>query len=380
MKRILSLLLCLLMAALPVISHADSADLDAAYVQARALFDAEDYAGALPLLEEQAALGSARAMNLLGVGYWYGHFTGGMRDRATALDWYTRAIDAGSVNAMYNLGLHAWQGSLSEDGAPDYPRALELLTMAAEAGSAPAMNILGDGCREGHFTADGQADYAAALDWYTRGAELGDTYCMHDLAEGWHNGWWAGGTPDYARAHEWFVRADEGGHPCAAYHLAKGCADGLWSGSPDYAKAAEWYARGVELEHTASANALTRLCVAGKTAGDGTVLFERDYATAAFAARKACELETTDSYVLEWLGWFSAGNGGVMEADYEQALEVYTKAAELGSGYAMTRISALYLDGRLGEQDVEAAREWLRSAVEAGYEAAQAQLDALAAE
>ncbi|MEL7363633.1 MAG: caspase family protein, partial [Bacteroidota bacterium] len=72
------------------------------YAIARALYDAEDYAGALPMLREAAEGGYAAAQHLMGVLYDEGY--GVAEDDAEAVRWYQRAANQGHAWGQYRLG------------------------------------------------------------------------------------------------------------------------------------------------------------------------------------------------------------------------------------------------------------------------------------
>jgi TPR repeat protein len=89
-----------------------------------------------------------------------------------------QAAGQGHAYAMYAVGdIH--------DTRKQYSLAVEWLTKAAEAGLPRAMSDLGIHFDKGQGVA---ADYAAAADWYRRAADAGDGTAAANLAAMYHNG------------------------------------------------------------------------------------------------------------------------------------------------------------------------------------------------
>jgi len=238
-------------------------------------------------------------------------------------------------------------GCTAKDGtelfARDYAKALPALEKAYELDTKDTY-ILGwlGWFHEGNAPEVMEADYPKAAEYYTRGAELGDGFCMYMLGMLYLEG---------------------------------------RVGENDFAAAAEWLGKAAETGRLDAAEKLSELYTVGRKAEDGTMLFEVDYAKALPVLEKAYELNTEYTHVHNFLGWIYAGNASeVMAADYGKALEVYTRGAELGSGYCMEQIGLLYRDGKLGEPDTAKAIEWFEAALAARHEAAQLRLDETAAE
>jgi TPR repeat protein len=125
-----------------------------------------------------------------------------------ALDWYRRAVDAGSVDAIVDVGLMYAEGM---DGRHDADQALRWFQRAADAGSPRAMHAIG------RLHEDAK-DYGQALVWYRRAADAGSAEAMNNLGVLYQNGW--GVASDRAEAARWYRRAAEAGSPVAAGNLA----------------------------------------------------------------------------------------------------------------------------------------------------------------
>ena len=104
---------------------------------------------------------------LLGLAYYSGE-DGVTEDKAKAIEWFTKAAEAGQSDAQYGLALMYDEG----DGVPeDNAKAIEWYTKAALAGNNDAQFNLalmydeGDGVPE---------DNAKAVMWYTKAAENGN--------------------------------------------------------------------------------------------------------------------------------------------------------------------------------------------------------------
>ncbi|MBV8225364.1 MAG: protein kinase, partial [Verrucomicrobia bacterium] len=133
--------------------------------QAKRYLDANDFANAVPLLQQAADAGDAEGMYSLGRLYEYGK--GVAHDYTLAGQWYQKAAAAGNVRAMNSLG------SLYEYGrgvAKDYRKAHEWYQNAATAGDAEAMYNLGRSYEYGKGVAQ---DNSKAREWYQKATAAG---------------------------------------------------------------------------------------------------------------------------------------------------------------------------------------------------------------
>lgn len=121
----------------------------------------EEYSEALCLLEQAAREGNAKAQELCGEMYFYGHGT--VADRTKALYWLEQAAEQGDVDGQLNCGLMYSEGQTEEDKA----KALHWLEKAAQQGHATAQFV----CGEMHFNGRGtMPDKAKALYWFKKAA------------------------------------------------------------------------------------------------------------------------------------------------------------------------------------------------------------------
>ena len=161
-------------------------------------------------------------------------------------------------------------------------------------------------------------------------------------------------------------------------NLGKGYQNGNFNGGePAGETALSYYMQAWNAGYTAAENLIIDLLYKRIVAEDGIVLFEADHAQMLEFLNEMYQKGTDNAYALSWLGWLLCGNSdqNVCEVDYPHALEVYTRDAELGSGYCMLQIGLIYEAGQLGEADLTAAENWFAKAVEAGEVLAQDALD-----
>lgn len=156
----------------------------------------------LALLERAAALGSAEAMYQLGFHY-SGNWSIGRaddRDDAKAVDWYRKAVAAGSAPAMERLGWMYYCGN----GVPKDPtETMKYYRMAADAGYAPAYFEIGELYEGGEGITQ---DTNAAIQWYRKAADSGNADAMYRLGLIYEGE--VGGLPkDHEAAVAWMKKA-----------------------------------------------------------------------------------------------------------------------------------------------------------------------------
>ncbi len=120
------------------------------------------------------------------------------RDYIDAAEWFAKALEHGSIDAAYELGM------LYRDGrgvARDMGRFIELMGEASERGHPRAANEAARLYDDGIFV---ETDQAAAFSWYLKGAEAGNTGCMYEVAHRLEEGIGTDADPERARA--WYSR------------------------------------------------------------------------------------------------------------------------------------------------------------------------------
>ncbi|MBE5797610.1 MAG: sel1 repeat family protein [Clostridiales bacterium] len=423
MKKLSLILALLLMLSCLPFACAETQEADvSAYDAAFALYQAGDYAAALPLFEELGNAGNASAMYYTAVILSDG--LTGDPDHLAAAEWFNRAVAAGDHFSAINL-IYLYRSKLIPSDAVDTVAVRDLLlsmesTFTGEDQNDGAfLSWIAAGYECGMFSPDGSPDYTNALAFNLRSAGLGHFQAMFDLGKGYMDGSYTGGIPDPEEAVAWYQKAYEGGEDYAftllynTYHDGVIAADGtdlllpdedrliellnqafdkgtltashrnelvdaiLAGDAPDYQRVLAIWLDGARKGEAYACTKTAYLYKDGATAADGTVLIEKDMAMAFIYFEKAHAMDPTDVAALEWLGWFLSGNWEPIIADYPRAREIYDAAAELGSSYAMLQLGTLYRDARLGEADYDLARQWFEAALNAGREDAQAALDAL---
>lgn len=143
---------------------------------------------------EAADAGSVGAMFRLGIMYARGH--GVPQDDREAVRWYRKAAETGDAGANLNLGI------MYENGrgvVQNYREAMRHYRAAAEAGLARGMHNLGRMYAEGRSLPQ---DDRAAVHWYMMAAKNGLDGAMLSLGEMYAAG--RGVARDYAEAYAWF--------------------------------------------------------------------------------------------------------------------------------------------------------------------------------
>jgi serine/threonine-protein kinase len=159
---------------------------------------------------QAADLGDARAMTELAKLFRYGG-DGVPRDTAQAVQWYTRAAQAGNASAMVYLGSMYAAG----DGVLKRPaEALKWFRQAADAGNNVAMDALG----QMYFAGNGVIkDEKQAVEWFRKSAAQGNAAALYDLGVAYESG--RGVKQDSAVALNLFRQAAAAGDKRAKAHL-----------------------------------------------------------------------------------------------------------------------------------------------------------------
>lgn len=175
------------------------------------------YDEAVRLFELAAESGHAPSYLYLGLALDYGY--GVTPDPLLAEQWYRRAMEAGSLEAIYRLAELTGSERAAE---PDPERAHALLEAAASLGSVDANRRLGEMTWRG----DGVMRHPLkAIDYLEVAAGQGDATAMTLIAQILLSGY--GVTRDEATAVSWYFRAYRAGDADAGYALALAYADGV---------------------------------------------------------------------------------------------------------------------------------------------------------
>ena len=315
-----------------------------------------DYPNALKLYTQSADLGNAKAMRAIGAGYYSGIFCDGTPDYETAYDWFCKAVANGDTYSNYAIGNMYYHARLN-GGVADYAAAYDYFTLAAEANNDNALYYLGMMYQDGKHVAQ---DDQKAFEYFTTSANMGNTFGMHELADGYKSGVFSSDVPDYDMALTFYLQAAQGGHSCAPSHVE----DLL----KNYTLSLDSLLKADAAGYAKASHLITDLYHKGSTLEDGTVVIAPDHARMLAYLEEKYAADTQDVYLLSWYGFLLCGNTDqdICPADYPRALEVYTKAADLGDSYSMWQIGEIYYYGNLGEADYALALDWYIKAEEAG--------------
>ncbi|TXH33773.1 MAG: sel1 repeat family protein [Rhodospirillaceae bacterium] len=226
------------------------------YRAAEAALRANDVAGAIPLLEEEAQRGNPVAAYNLGKIYESG--SGGIaKDYAKAATWYRQAAEIGSTptqfdgtqlgpqaaDLMFAAQLYSQYGlaRLYEAGRgvpQDSNEAVRWYRRAADQDLDLAQLQLVRIYRHGSGAI--APDLAEATKWLERVAQGGNVAAMADLGTAYLQG--IGVEKNAKTAHDWYERAAALGNGDALYNLGLLYQSG-YSGQPDPIRAADYYNR-----------------------------------------------------------------------------------------------------------------------------------------
>ena len=227
-----------------------------------------------------------------------------------------RAAAYGDTNAMDNLAALYESGEADERGVPDYVQAIEWYTKAAEAGDREAMNNLG----RRYYTAGGvEKDLEAASRWFRAAARIPKDKPDCRSMETRGDGDLSGGVPDAlfnlgrvsddrerggdsaaaAETRCWYEMAADAGHADAMVKLGSIYETGRGV-EPNVATAVEWYERAAKSNNKEAMFSLGSLYETGlgvpRDMGSALIWYARAAAQDATAELDPAELH--NRYVL----------------------------------------------------------------------------------
>lgn len=165
---------------------------------------------ALRIFQQYAAKGDPRAMNGLGLMYLRGHEI--TADSTKAIEWLTKAGEAGYVRAWQNLGLMYFYAHCGVK--QDFEKAFHYFNTGVEAGGIGALYDAGYMLYKGLGC---QQDYKKAMDYFIKGAGKEHAPCMYMLGLCFRNGY--GTDMDEAEANYWLTEAEKHGYTLASEEL-----------------------------------------------------------------------------------------------------------------------------------------------------------------
>ncbi len=120
------------------------------------------------------------------------------QDYIDAAEWLAKALEHGSIDAAYELGMLYRNG---RGVARDISRFIELMGEASERGHPRAASEAARLYDDGVFV---ETDQTAAFSWYLKGAEAGNAGCMYEAAHRLEEG--IGTDADLEQARAWYSR------------------------------------------------------------------------------------------------------------------------------------------------------------------------------
>lgn len=294
-------------------------------------------------------LGDPGAM--LKMGYYYNTILDDP-DYAEALKYYTKAMNAGNISAMYNVGILYRNGS---GVAKDYQEAARFFRMADEEGFTDAACRLGDMYIDGLLSDDQKTpDYEKAFKYYKKALDAGSKEPLNSLGYMYDHGFYVQKDPETAR--KYFKEAADNGsvngaanYGCilfdekdyksareyledkagwnasalAAYNLGKMYFDDVFDGGTvanDHSKAKKFLLKALEMGYSNKENPFEIYAEIGKCCYD-----EKDYVNSSKYYDKAAEINSTSGEY--------AKNAGVIHSllkNYDKAAQWYGIALDRG--------------------------------------------------
>ena len=425
MKRIISLILCLMLclglwpayaediAALTAAAEAGDLramdDLASAYYYGEGV--AQDYNLAAYWWYKGAEAGDPSCMNWIGTMFYYGE--GVEQNRQEALKWTKKAAQGGDPYAVFYMGYITARGTSGAEKSAS--RAREYFLQGTQCGAGPERAL---------FYFDWEVPSAYCFDSVLAQANGGNPAAMCDVAYMYFNG--TGTEKNDALAAYWWYAAADAGVTIAMYDVAYMFVNGLGT-AQNVTEGKNWiqkfvaninkgkagdYSRNYTENRPAPTAVPTPVPTAAPTKaptaaprasieidagrpGEMMALLGLD------ALLEAAALGDLDAaYILGWCYWYGVGvdqnfeeafawfhtlaaeeddprayiyaadayySGLGVEQDYGEALRWYMLAAQEGDGRAMAMLAQMYREGQGVRQDDTKAERWQDRAEEAGY-------------
>jgi len=279
----------------------------------------------------------------------------------TAIQWYTRAANQGSMLAQYWLGEIYFSG-ISNNGVSDYPEAKKWFTEAAEQGQGLAELRLAYLNAEAHYKGL-TTNYPEAEKWFTKAAEQNAGDAQFRLGNFYHN---YKNPPEFEKAVYWLTRAAKGGNRLAMFDLSQMLKKG--EGTPkNPAQSLVWMKRAADLDMLPAQMMLSEMYATGEG-------IKKDPLQSLLWTLKVAE---GPSAIPRWIDkaadiFFSGGE--TIPKNYPRAFKLYERAALKDDTHAQSRLGEMYLKGLGVKADPAKAHEYLTKAAEGGDEEAKALL------
>ena len=281
---------------------------------------AQDYAAARKWYQRAMEMGDEDSVAALG--YMFEMGQGGPADAAEARRLYRIAADRGSGWGAENLAVMLQTG---RGGPKDEKGAAEFVRLAVDRGQTGAMRRLGTFYRDGIGV---ERDTQMAIAWYRKAADEGDDDAMVELGDMATNG--RGMPRDEIAGREWYRKAAEAGNGNGMRKLAMGLASSEFTGVPsDNPAALSWYHKMAALDDATFAAVAADVLAEGKL-----VPMDLKAARKYYARAYAAGVVDTGRPLVEVIL-----RDDPLDADRAEALDILTKAAEKGAGWALAALA-----------------------------------------
>lgn len=221
-----------------------------------------------------------------------------------------------------------------------------------------------------------EKDYSKAVEWFRKSAEQGYAKAQNHLGVCYRFG--DGVSKDYNEAVKWYRKSAEQEYVWAQFNLGV-CYERGYGVSKDINEAVKWYRKSAEQGNADAQKWLKENGYSLKASAEemynegeyyyfGTGDYPQDYDKAVGLYRKAAEMGHIRAQ-FRMGKCYEKGQG--VPQDYVNAVEWYRKAAEQGYAEAQFCLGVSYYKGKGVEKNHSKAVEWYRLAAEQGYAIAQ---------
>lgn len=341
--------------------------------------EANDYDKALEFYKKAADMGSAEAMYYIANIYYNENYDKYDVEKSAA--WIKKSAEAGYAEAMGDLGLMYECGEGVEE---NLQLAKEWYIRGSKLGDSDSMNNLGS-------LYESEAEYSLAINWYQKAADCGNDEAMKNLGMMYSYGKGVEENDDIAR--KWWIKAADAGNTAAMsflgliYELGTGINQNLQTAIDWYTKGAqlgnadcmnslgniyrkqenyllamEWYTKAVntEDENSDAMNSLGLMYYNGEGVSEDEETAKKWFIRAA---------ENNNISAINNLGWLYK-----QDEDYVQSVYWYQKSAQKGNEEGMFELGCAYDFGRGLNQNKNEAFKWYEKAAEQGHNQAMGYL------
>lgn len=289
------------------------------------------------------------------IGWMLLHGVGTAKDEAEARDWFEKSARLDNPHAQYQLAKMILADDASE--REEIGRALEWLTKAAEAGQDCAQYALGKLYRDGGAV---KKDVAKAVSLFEQAVKQDNGFAAYALGKLFLDGVDGQLDRDIPTALHWLRRAAELGNQFAQYRVGKILLRGEVT-QKDSAEAIRWLTAAADQGNAFAEYVLAMVYIKGEDAPQNT-------AAASELLRRSAG--RGNQYAQYRLGKLLL-QGELIPKGILDAIRWLTASAEQGNPFAQYALGKLYLLGKEVPRDKEAAVRWFTLAAAQGNEYAQ---------